>query len=115
VYICVDWFLTTIFYFLPKVPNDVCYYPMYSLRGTVRKSRTNWIISLFVTSDMLEKSPCPVKERRLKCCRFRQLGGDQRHGCRSSPPGLPDFSWCKIPKREKYTKLPQTIPNVHKI
>jgi hypothetical protein len=30
-------------------------------------------------------------------------------------PGLPDFSWYKIPKREKYTKLPRTIPNVHKI
>jgi hypothetical protein len=25
------------------------------------------------------------------------------------------FSWYKIPKRKKYTKLPQTIPNVHKI
>jgi hypothetical protein len=30
-------------------------------------------------------------------------------------PGLPDFSWYKIPKREKYAKLPRTIPNVHKI
>jgi hypothetical protein len=29
-------------------------------------------------------------------------------------PGLPDFSPYKIPKREKYTKLPQTIPNIHK-
>jgi hypothetical protein len=29
--------------------------------------------------------------------------------------GLPDFSWYKIPKRGKYTKLPQNIPNVHKI
>jgi hypothetical protein len=29
--------------------------------------------------------------------------------------GLPDFSWFKITKREKYTKLPRTIPNVHKI
>jgi hypothetical protein len=29
-----------------------------------------------------------------------------------SQPGLPDFSWYKIPKREKYTKLPQTV---HKI
>jgi hypothetical protein len=28
---------------------------------------------------------------------------------------LPDFSWYKIPKREKYTKLPQNIPNYHKI
>jgi hypothetical protein len=34
---------------------------------------------------------------------------------RSFGPGLPDCSWYKIPKREKYTKLPQTIPNVHKI
>jgi hypothetical protein len=25
--------------------------------------------------------------------------------------GLPDFSWSKIPKRGKYTKLPQNIPN----
>jgi hypothetical protein len=33
----------------------------------------------------------------------------------NSGSGLPDFSWYKIPKREKYTKLPQTIPNVHKI
>jgi hypothetical protein len=30
-------------------------------------------------------------------------------------PGLPDFYWHKIPKREKYTKLPRTVPNVHKI
>jgi hypothetical protein len=30
-------------------------------------------------------------------------------------PELPDFSWYKIPKWEKYTILPQTIPNVHKI
>jgi hypothetical protein len=29
-------------------------------------------------------------------------------------PGLPDFSWYKIPKWEKYTKLSRTIPNVHK-
>jgi hypothetical protein len=36
--------------------------------------------------------------------------------------GLPDFSWCNIPKREKYTKLtlkctkwPQYIPNGRKI
>jgi hypothetical protein len=28
--------------------------------------------------------------------------------------GLSDFSWYKIPKREKYTKLTRTIPNVHK-
>jgi hypothetical protein len=33
----------------------------------------------------------------------------------SSRPGLLDFSWYKIPKREKYTKLPQTIPNVKNI
>jgi hypothetical protein len=26
-------------------------------------------------------------------------------------PGLPDFSRSKIPKRGKYTKLPQNIPN----
>jgi hypothetical protein len=30
-------------------------------------------------------------------------------------PGLPDFSLYKIPKWEKYTKLPQITPNVHKI
>jgi hypothetical protein len=29
--------------------------------------------------------------------------------------GLQDFSLYKIPKREKYTKLPRTLPNVHKI
>jgi hypothetical protein len=29
--------------------------------------------------------------------------------------GLPDYSRCNIPKREKYTKLPQNIPNVRKI
>jgi hypothetical protein len=29
--------------------------------------------------------------------------------------GLPDFSWYKMPKREKYTKLPQTIPNGYEI
>jgi hypothetical protein len=28
---------------------------------------------------------------------------------------LPDFSWYKIPKREKHTKLPQNIQNVYKI
>jgi hypothetical protein len=28
---------------------------------------------------------------------------------------LPDFSWYKLPKREKYTKLPRTKPNVDKI
>jgi hypothetical protein len=37
-------------------------------------------------------------------------------------PGLPDFCWSKVPKRgkiyqitTKYTKLPQNIPNGHKI
>jgi hypothetical protein len=30
-------------------------------------------------------------------------------------PGLPDFSWYNIPKREKYTKGPKNIPNGHKI
>jgi hypothetical protein len=34
---------------------------------------------------------------------------------RSSQPGLPDFYWHYGPKLEKYTKLPQNIPNVHKI
>jgi hypothetical protein len=29
--------------------------------------------------------------------------------------GLPDFSWSKIPKWGKYTKLPQNIPNGHKV
>jgi hypothetical protein len=29
--------------------------------------------------------------------------------------GLPDLSWYNIPKREKCTKLPQNIPNDHKI
>jgi hypothetical protein len=29
--------------------------------------------------------------------------------------GLPDFPWSKIPKREKFTKLPQNIPNGNKI
>jgi hypothetical protein len=29
--------------------------------------------------------------------------------------GLPDCSWYNIPKREKYTKLHQSIPNGHKI
>jgi hypothetical protein len=28
---------------------------------------------------------------------------------------LPDFSWYKMPKIEKYTKFPRFIPNVHKI
>jgi hypothetical protein len=39
-----------------------------------------------------------------------------------SSAGLPDFSWYKIPKREKYTKLPRNItkdrkngPLFHKI
>jgi hypothetical protein len=30
-------------------------------------------------------------------------------------PGLPDFSWSEIPKGGKYTKLPNNIPNGHKI
>jgi hypothetical protein len=34
---------------------------------------------------------------------------------RDGPPGLPDFSCYKIPKQEKYNKLPRTIPNVQKI
>jgi hypothetical protein len=29
--------------------------------------------------------------------------------------GLPDFSWFNLPTREKYSKLPQNIPNGHKI
>jgi hypothetical protein len=29
--------------------------------------------------------------------------------------GLPDFSWYNIPKREKYTKLSQNIPNDRKM
>jgi hypothetical protein len=29
--------------------------------------------------------------------------------------GLPDFSLSNIPKRKKYTKLPQTIPKGHKL
>jgi hypothetical protein len=31
---------------------------------------------------------------------------------RQSEPGLPDFSWYKIPKGERYTKLTRTIPIV---
>jgi hypothetical protein len=30
-------------------------------------------------------------------------------------PGLPDFSWYKIPNQGKYTKLHRTTPNDHKI
>jgi hypothetical protein len=30
-------------------------------------------------------------------------------------PGLPDFSWYMIPKREKCTKLTQNVPNGNKI
>jgi hypothetical protein len=26
--------------------------------------------------------------------------------------GLPDFSWCNLPKLGKYAKLPRNIPNV---
>jgi hypothetical protein len=29
-------------------------------------------------------------------------------------PGLPDFSWYKMPKREEITKWPQNIQNNHK-
>jgi hypothetical protein len=28
---------------------------------------------------------------------------------------LPDFSWHNIPKREKYTKLPQNVPNGYNV
>jgi hypothetical protein len=35
--------------------------------------------------------------------------------CSYISTGLPDFSWHNIPKREKYTKCPQNIPNGHKI
>jgi hypothetical protein len=34
-------------------------------------------------------------------------------GKKKKKAGMPDFSWYNIPKREKYTKLPQKIPNVH--
>jgi hypothetical protein len=34
---------------------------------------------------------------------------------RQHAPGLPDLSWYNIPKREKYTQLPQSIPNARKI
>jgi hypothetical protein len=30
-------------------------------------------------------------------------------------PGMPDFSWCMIPKLEKCTKWTQNVPNGHKI
>jgi hypothetical protein len=32
-----------------------------------------------------------------------------------SETGVPDFSLYNIPKRRKYTKFPQNIPNSHKI
>jgi hypothetical protein len=41
------------------------------------------------------------------------LTGEQQ-GNKNDQPGLPDFSWYNIPKREKYTKLPQNVPNVKK-
>jgi hypothetical protein len=34
---------------------------------------------------------------------------------RESLPWLPEFPWHNIPKWGKYTKLPQNIPNYHKI
>jgi hypothetical protein len=34
-----------------------------------------------------------------------QVGGSNLNGW-FSPSGLPDFSWCNIPKLEKYTKWP---------
>jgi hypothetical protein len=34
---------------------------------------------------------------------------------RGKQAGLPDFSWYIIPKRGKYTKLPQNIPTAHRI
>jgi hypothetical protein len=34
--------------------------------------------------------------------------------CLAFDPRLPDFSWDKIQKREKYTKLPRTTPKIHK-
>jgi hypothetical protein len=36
-------------------------------------------------------------------------------GWQALKPGLPDFSRYNIPKRGKYTKWPQNIPNGHKI
>jgi hypothetical protein len=34
---------------------------------------------------------------------------------RDPAPGLPDFTSYNIPKRGKYTKFPQTIPNGYEI
>jgi hypothetical protein len=42
--------------------------------------------------------------------------GELNRNKKTRPPtGLPDFTWYNRPKQEKYTKLPQTIPNDHKI
>jgi hypothetical protein len=44
--------------------------------------------------------------RRRRAGLFRQLSTD---------PGLPDFYWCVIPKREKCSKWTQNFPDHHKI
>jgi hypothetical protein len=50
---------------------------------------------------------------------FDPMQAPKRHlagaGQRRSVPRLPDFSWYNIPKRGKYTKLPQNISNAHKM
>jgi hypothetical protein len=40
---------------------------------------------------------------------------DEKIGPFDSCTGLPDFSWYKLPKREKYAKLLRPVPNVLKI
>jgi hypothetical protein len=54
---------------------------------------------------------------------FRVNGGNEKHfGREQSVTGLPDFSWCVIPKLHKMyqintkcTECSQNIPNIHKI
>jgi hypothetical protein len=55
----------------------------------------------------------PRKFYANKSSKYFVPGGKQVKG--GERTGLPDFSWYKIPKREKYTKLPRTKANVHKL
>jgi hypothetical protein len=67
--------------------------------------------------DIFKKKCAQRQKISPKWRNFAQSGHTSQkfNSSPNSQQGLPDFSLNKIQKREKYTKLPQTIPNVHKI
>jgi hypothetical protein len=53
--------------------------------------------------------PVPDQGRKLP----RHSRPPRQPGRAAFQPGLPNFSWYNIPKREICTKLPQNIPNIN--